>query len=235
MGRTFRPAPAALLVCLLAAGCGSTPAVPPPPAGGPLDRVVYVVDRGWHTDVGFPADEVSGPAAAVARDFPGVRYLVFGFGDRRYFQDPHPGLGETVIALFPDRGVLLATALKAPPADAFGAGNAVALPVSAASVAAMMGRLSSDFETGPDGKPRQVGPGPYPGSQFYASTGTYDALYTCNTWTADVLHAGGIDIFPAGKVFAGQVMDRVRQLAGTGRGAFSVEITPPAAVQPPDR
>ena len=75
-----------LVVALLAgwlAGC----------AVAPVRRVryraarprVYVVGRGWHTDIGLPVDEVTGPLASLESDFPGVRFMVFGFGEREYY------------------------------------------------------------------------------------------------------------------------------------------------------
>ncbi len=55
--------------------------------------------------------------------------------------------------------------------------------------------------------------GPYAGSVFYAANETYDAFYTCNTWTALVLRQGGLPVDPRGVVFAEQVMQQVTQIA----------------------
>jgi hypothetical protein len=66
---------AALCLALLAAAC-TTPAPLEPP--GPA--VVYVVDRGWHTDIALPVEEITGPLAMLEAEFPGVQFLTFGFG-----------------------------------------------------------------------------------------------------------------------------------------------------------
>jgi hypothetical protein len=42
------------------------------------DTVVYVIERGWHTDIGLPAEEITGPLGALKTAFPGVRFLTFG-------------------------------------------------------------------------------------------------------------------------------------------------------------
>jgi hypothetical protein len=47
---------------------------------------------------------------------------------------------------------------------------------------------------------------------FYAARGTYDAFDTCNTWTAGMLHDGGLPVSSAGVVFPGQVMRMARAI-----------------------
>ena len=46
----------------------------------PADRVIYVIARGWHTDIGLSIKEARGRLISFRKSFPGVRYLVFGFG-----------------------------------------------------------------------------------------------------------------------------------------------------------
>ena len=50
---------------------------------------------------------------------------------------------------------------------------------------------------------RAATPGP-------AATGSYDLSHTCNTWTAEALHAAGVPMTAAGVVFAGQLLDQLR-------------------------
>ena len=54
------------------------------------DATIYVVGRGWHTDIGLSVDEVTGPLASLERDFPGIRFMVFGFGEREYYMAQTP-------------------------------------------------------------------------------------------------------------------------------------------------
>jgi hypothetical protein len=60
-----------------------------------------------------------------------------------------------------------------------------------------------------------VGDGPYPGSAFYASKQTYFGLFTCNTWTAEALWAGGVPVTTQAVLFADQVTGQVRWRART--------------------
>ncbi len=203
---------ASVLLALLLIGCAAeSPAIDPSALQG--DATIYVVGRGWHTDIGLPVDELSLPLAALERDFPGVRYLVFGFGEREYIMGRHTGSGEMLAALFPSDSAVLMTALNAPPGTAFPDEHVVTLRVSQRAVDRIAGRIWQTLEKAPDGSVRRLADGPYSGSVFYASTETYDLFYTCNTWTLQVLREAGLPFNPNGVVFVGQVMQQVRGLA----------------------
>ena len=73
---------AALLLLASLCGCTSISPSATVPSG---EARLYVVGRGWHTDIGLAVDEVSGPLASLENGFPGVRYMVFGFGEREYY------------------------------------------------------------------------------------------------------------------------------------------------------
>jgi len=62
--------------------------------------------------------------------------------------------------------------------------------------------------------PQPLGPGPYAGSAYFAAIPRYSALYTCNTWVADALHAAGLPVRSTGVVFAYQLWAQARDLAG---------------------
>jgi len=181
-------------------------AVPADPA------TLFVVGRGWHTDVALPAAEVAGPLAALRQEFPGVRYLVFGFGERRYLMDKHPG---ELLALLPGPGVMLVTALGASPAAAFGPEHVVALAISQDGLARENAFLWSYFAKDRNGRPLLLAAGPYSGSLFYASGGTYTLAHTCNTWTAEALSAGGLPVSGSGVLFAGQILRLARHVAAS--------------------
>jgi uncharacterized protein (TIGR02117 family) len=200
-----------LCLCVVLSLSACTP--PVGPVGPPGPAVVYIVDRGWHTDVTLPVDEISGPLAMLEASFPGVRFLSFGFGERQFFMARHTTLGETLSALLPSQSALLMTALSATPEAAFGTRNVVALHISSTGSAAIQAAIWQELARSPQGQPIPLAGGPYPGSVFYAARGTYDAFDTCNTWTADVLHAGGLPVSSKGVVFSGQIMGEVRTIA----------------------
>ena len=92
------------------------------PTDGPIpigDARLYVVERGWHTDIGLSVDDVSSPLASLEQGFPGVRFMVFGFGERAYYMGQNAGSGEMLAALLPSESAILMTALSASPVEAF--------------------------------------------------------------------------------------------------------------------
>ncbi len=202
----------ALCLALPAAACSAVVGAPDP-ATLSRSSVVTVVERDWHTDIALRAEDMDGPLASIRARFPGVRTLLFGFGDRHYLTDRQPGFTDMLIAAFPGPGALLVTGLRTTPAEAFGAANVVDLPVTAAGLHRVVDFLWHAFETDATGRPRLLGDGPYPGSIFFASADTYALTHTCNTWTAEVLQVGGMAVRAAGVLFATQVMERARVAA----------------------
>jgi hypothetical protein len=174
---------------------------------------ISVIDRGWHTDIALPAEAISGPVAALVRAFPGVRFLVFGFGDRAYYMAPDETFFGRVVALFPGPGVILVTGLSASPADAFGGDHVVSLRISQGQLRAMTSFVQHSLENSTDGSFERLGDGPYPGSVFYASGVRYDAFHNCNRWTLDALRSGGLAAEPDGVIFAGQVVEQAKRIA----------------------
>lgn len=181
-------------------------------AGGPA-TIIYVIGRGWHTDIGLPADVLTGGLGALRQSFPGVRYMTFGFGERAWLAHRRHDFADVLATVLPGPGALLATALRVSPEAAFGAAHVVRLTVRGQGMGRLTGFLSAYIGKDANGRPLRLADGPYPGSAFYASTGVYDLTHTCNTWTAEALRAAGLPVSPAGVLFASQVMARSRRAA----------------------
>jgi hypothetical protein len=198
-----------LVAALLLSAC--TP--PIGQLGPPGDAIIYVIERSWHSDIGLPMEEIAGPLAALAQRFPGVRFLTFGFGERQFLLARQATVGGMLSAMLPSRSALLMTALDATPDAAFGARHVVMVRVSREGLARIEAALWQQLEKTPSDEAVTLGDGPYSGSVYYAAVGTYDAFNTCNTWTAEMLHAGGLPVPTAGVLFVGQVMGMARSIA----------------------
>jgi len=176
---------------------------------------IFVVRRGWHTDVGFEVAEMAPPLKSLAAQFPGATSLLFGFGDRRYLQSKQRGAPVMLAALLPGPGLMLVTGLESTPARAFGADHIMTFELDEANnLAAQHAVWSSlhkaqqeSLEHGDSGMT-----GPYPGSLYFAAAPRYSAAHTCNTWTAEMLAAGGIHIRYQHVLFAGQLWRRLKRL-----------------------
>jgi uncharacterized protein (TIGR02117 family) len=201
---------AAGLIALFLVGCNAVREQPTPLAEN-ADRV-YVIDRGWHTDIGLPVAELHGGLARVAANFPGATSLTIGFGDRAYLLDRNTNLFDMLRALLPGKAALLVTGLRATPEAAFGADNVVTLGIAEPQLNALETFIESYFASDRVGRPLRLADGSYQGSLFFASDATYDALYTCNTWTAESLRAGGYPVSTTLVFFARQVMAEARHL-----------------------
>ena len=189
--------------------------------------VIYVVRRGWHIDVGFEVTELQPPLKSLATQFPGARYLVFGFGDQHYLLAKNHNAPVLLAALWPGRGMLLVTGLTSPPQEAFGADHVAALAVTAEHTLGAqtfiwqsldrreMSNSAADRTGAAEGAADQLKSyqrGPYEGSLYFSATPTYSAFHTCNTWAAEALHAATLPVHSAGVVFAGQLWRQVRRL-----------------------
>jgi len=194
---------------LLLAACSAVPARPDP-LSLPRPVPVAVIDREWHTEIGLRAEDLTGPLAVLRDRFPGARTLVFGFGDRHYLADPHPGFGDMLLAALPGPGALLVTGLSTAPEAAFGSANVVRLMLSEDGARRAVAYVSNSFTHDPTGALVALGDGPYPGSLFYAASIAYSLSHTCNTWTAEVLVEGGAAVSADGVVTAGEIMTRAR-------------------------
>jgi hypothetical protein len=169
--------------------------------------VIFVVRRGWHIDIGFDVADIAPPLDALATEFPGVRYLFFGFGDRRYLLANHRNPPVLLAALWPGPGMLLATGLMSSPQDAFGANQVIALTVGVSQA-----RDAQDFIWKSVDQKSSYAPGPYAGSLYFTATQKYSGFHTCNTWAAELLAAAGLPVHQRGVVFASQLWAQVRRL-----------------------
>jgi hypothetical protein len=201
------------LFCLLASltRCAFSP--PQYVRTEPRDAVIYVIAGGWHTELALPVSTISAPLATLEPGFGNARYLVFGWGARDYYMARDPDSRICCGRSFRDRQSSLSSRCKSRRR------RLSALPTSLPSryrgVArnAFRNSFGNTLAKDAEGVSQRVGTGPYPGSVFYASTGTFDLAHTCNTWTAEALQAAGLPVSSAGIVYAGQLLDQLRPFA----------------------
>lgn len=200
----------------LLAACAVTP---PEPVCRPIDPapaadMVELISHGWHTDLGLSAAGLTGDLARFRTVFPGLRVLVVGFGRRTFMTAPVDGPGDFLVGPLPGRGALLVIGLRADPVRAYGEGEVVRLPIDRLGRARLDAFVARSFRRDRTGAPVRIGPGPYPGSLFFAATPTYSLAETCNTWTAAALKEAGLRISDRFVVFASQAIRRADRVPG---------------------
>jgi Protein of unknown function (DUF2459) len=205
----------ALLSALALAGCSTVhsqrmTATSAADAGPRI--VIFIIRRGWHTDIGFNAGDIPAPLAIVRSRLPAAHYLLFGFGDQHYLVNHGPSMGGLVGAIWPGPGLVLVTGLTGTPEQAFGDQGVIPLTLTADQARRLEEFVLKTLAVA-DGVPKALATGPYDGSYYYFSTLRYSGLHTCNTWTAQALQAAGLPVHSIGVEFSGQVWRQVRQIA----------------------
>ena len=193
-------------------GCGSATPAKPYAGLAPPHEAIYVISGGWHTEVGLPMEALGASLRALKQDFASARYVVFGWGARDYYMAQNFGLGDFLRATVTGPAVMLVIPLEISPEAFFGAANVFALSAPPRGIQRLSDFLWDYLAVDKEGPLRRISTVPYPQSVFYASTGTYNLGHTCNTWTAEALHAAGLPVNAAGVVFAGQVLDQLRSI-----------------------
>ena len=112
---------ATLVPMLVLAACASA-SVPCERSGATPAKgaVVYVIDHGWHTDIGVPAAELSGPVSVFREVLPGAQAFVFSYGKRSFMVAPAGDWSEYSFGPLPGPAAILVTGLGVAPDSAYG-------------------------------------------------------------------------------------------------------------------
>lgn len=216
-----RRALAILLPCLLLAACSTPPPLPPPPpaelTAGPKTETIYVVETGWHTDIGLQAAQADERLAQLKASFPGFPVLVIGFGARPWMVEQEHDIGALLAASVPGAGAMLVSPRRDRPDAASPPSDVIVLHVSARGLALMIDFIVDLFERRSDGALHPIASGG-PSEIIYGSPRVYSFGYTCNTWTAQALQTAGLPVRVANVVFAGEVEDQARRIAAASPG-----------------
>jgi uncharacterized protein (TIGR02117 family) len=197
-GARLRQGPLALIAGLTLAACLAPGRLPEPPQAGGPTVTVYVVRDGWHSGLAIARDTIPPGVWPEQARFPAARFVEVGWGDRAFYRTPDAGLGLAVGAAVASEGsVLHVTGLDRPPAEHFAHAEVTPVVLSARGAEALARFVSGAYARDRSGEPIDMGPGQHLGSRFFAATGRYSLLYTCNRWIAEALRAGGCPITPA--------------------------------------
>ena len=201
-----------LVVGLVGAACLGPVRGLYPPQPGEATVTVHVVRHGWHSGLVIRRAQIPTGAWPEPGHFPAARFLEVGWGDRAFYQSPDAGVALAIEASFASEGsVLHVTGLDRLPAERFPHAEITAVELSARGAEALARFVSRGYARDEAGAPIDLGPGLYPGSRFYAATGRYSLLYTCNSWIAEALRAGGCPITPAWALTGGNLAFQARR------------------------
>ncbi|MDH5325814.1 MAG: DUF2459 domain-containing protein [Gammaproteobacteria bacterium] len=182
----------------------------------PRKHKIYLTGVGWHTGLVLDLADMDLLAhmpvfQQVPSRFPGAQYLEFGWGDKRFYQNPGQSLRLTANALLvPSHSTMHVVAMRASPQRHLGgAGEVIELCLDDKQFLALGLYLDRSFKTGPSGVVATL-PGPGT-SWFFDAEGDYHLLNTCNTWTAKALAGVGMPLQPGLYWSATSILDYVKQ------------------------
>jgi len=190
----------AVLLLVAAAWVGWPAPLPdryPPAPDAPDNHVVWVVSHGWHTGIVVNRAEALGVLRALDTGFHDARFLEIGWGDEGFYTAPNGAItvGLALEAMLSSRGsVLHVVGLPAPPPEVFPRAQVQRLVVSDAGFRAMLAAMGESFRRDRGGRGIPLRRGIYGDSLFFMGLGRYSALYTCNSWTAQMLRETGCPI-----------------------------------------
>lgn len=186
-----------MLAALALPACATLPEAPGcAPTAGPA---LWLLDAGWHTEIGLAPAHLPPPLAAL---FPDAALIFFGFGKRHFMLAEAPGPAEWLAGPFPGPAAIQVTSWRGIPT------RALRLPVAPAPLGAA---LLASFAPG---LPLIESRG---SRRFHEAARGYSLAYTCNTWTAEMLVAGGLPVRAEGVVLSGGVMGQAARLSGACR------------------
>ncbi|WP_244303548.1 TIGR02117 family protein [Roseibium sediminis] len=193
-----------MLLIVLAIGLGTL--VPRPFPSGDTQRAegerrrILVLSNPIHTDIALPADSdvlsafgfVS--AGGLDLDFPGVEWIVFGWGGRSFYLETRTWddlkFGPVFAALTVDQSVMHVERAGAISEDR---PSVQAIDLSPEEFRKLVAGIAATFQKSPDGMASAIeGAAYHEHDAFFPANGTFNAFLGCNIWTAARLRDAGL-------------------------------------------
>jgi uncharacterized protein (TIGR02117 family) len=168
----------------------------------PCEFTVYLSNDGFHTNVFVPIKTTvydwKRPTSGLANEFSmGDRYVQFGWGDRRFYMETpswdqvNPLEALRALFFWQNSTAMFIKGHATIPHPANEALKCVRLGKT--DYLAMMSFIDRSFQPDRQGQKQRLGSGQDQQSSFYAATGYYSLLNTCNSWTANSLQAANVN------------------------------------------
>ena len=164
----------------------------PDPVSGAREHRIYISSNGVHTDFILPTTLVPTDLLAQIGYLGEYPYLAFGWGDKGFYLDT-PTWAD-LKASTAIRAMLLPspTAMHVTGYRAVGSKWA-ALDLTAKQVATINAYIAEGFKRNAEGNIRHIDASGYgDDDEFYEAEGSYNAIYTCNSWINGGLKAADV-------------------------------------------
>lgn len=172
---------------------------------------VYLISHGWHTGIAIGSEHLDEHLPDHPR-IPGAKYLMFGWGDGKYYPHPDPGTGLLLrAALLPTKSILHVVGIDVPVERYFPSSRIVRIRVHDAGAQKLAEFLANNFEVDENGQPIFAADGLYQNSAFFNAEPYYFFPRTSNRWVAQALRRTGYPITPFFALTAENVMKQASE------------------------
>ena len=174
---------------------------------------IWVNSNGWHTGIIVPIARIPQNLLPEKTAFSDNIFLEMGWGDAGFYQAEEITTVMALRALFsPSPSVVHLVGFNAAPAEYFPAARVIRLHITQEGFIRLMKFMDASISRAPSiALHRQEGL--YGNSRFYAGSGTYSVVHTCNHWAADGLKTAGIPLTPWYAATSGALMWQLQRYA----------------------
>ena len=172
---------------------------------------IYIISHGWHTGIAVEKESIF---CQLPKDeqIPDGHFLLFEWGDGRYFTHKDPGIGLLLRAAFlPTKSVLHVTALQSSPADVFRNSTVIQIQITREGLQHLGKYIHDSFRYDKHQNLIFAANGLYPNSRFFEADQLYFFPRTSNTWTARALRETGFPITPFWANTSGNVIKQAKK------------------------
>lgn len=174
---------------------------------------VYLMNRGIHTGLIIPVNELSIKNVAALKYFEKAEYIDFGWGDEEVYQARVETFCMDLRAvIIPSSSVMRVEVFPGEPENlAAWSGYTVAFRLTGAEFLKLCSYIDSGFTR--DGNGQLIRTSVKSGGDvvYFKSVHTYCGLNTCNTWDADALKSSGLDVSSFMVITEGGLYDEVKK------------------------
>lgn len=167
---------------------------------------VYLISHGWHTAIALEKIYLDEHFPDHPQ-MPDAKYLMFGWGDGKYYPHPDPGILLLMrAALLPTQSVLHIVGMDMPVQSYFPSSRIVRIMIHPTGAGELAEFIAFHFETDEGGNPIFAADGLYRNSAFFEAKLYYFFPRTSNRWVAQALRRTGYPITPFYALTADNVM-----------------------------
>jgi len=173
---------------------------------------VYIVNNNLHTGIVIPIGSESSQIISAMKYFKNFRFADFGWGEEKFYQDPHDNYCMGARAIFlPNTSVIRIEGYRNIEEGSFiWSDYTVMLTLTKDQYIKLIIFIENSFKKD-TGDELSITSQKHSGSViFFKSVYRYYLFNTCNTWVAEALNTSGLDVSPFLIITAGQLYDEIK-------------------------